>query len=162
MSTAHKIVSLAALAKKVVALRKAGKKIIFTNGCFDLLHFGHVCCLESIKAGNMILIVGLNSDASVRAIKARGRPIQDQRARARVLAALACVDYVTIFSQPTPYRVIKALKPDVLVKGADWKGKRVVGEDIVRAHAGHIKLVKYVKGFSTTQIIEKIVTQCRA
>ncbi|MFA6378556.1 MAG: D-glycero-beta-D-manno-heptose 1-phosphate adenylyltransferase [Candidatus Omnitrophota bacterium] len=160
MNTKNKILSLDLLKKKVAALRKSGKKIVFTNGCFDLLHFGHVSYLEEIKSKDAILIVGLNSDSSIRSIKAKGRPIQPQKARARVLAALACVDYVTIFSQKTPYRVIKALQPDVLVKGADWKGKMVVGEDIVKARGGRVKLVSYVDHFSTTHIIKKILTQC--
>jgi len=162
MNTKKKIVSLAFLQTKVSALRKSGKKIVFTNGCFDLLHFGHVSYLEEIKEKNTALIVGLNSDSSIKRIKVKGRPIQPQEARARVLAALACVDYVTIFSDETPFRVISVLQPDVLVKGADWKGKPVVGEDIVRARGGRVKLVSYVDHFSTTNIIKKILTQCTA
>lgn len=160
MKTEHKIVSLAVLKKKIVASRKAGKKIVFTNGCFDLMHLGHVSYLEKIKSKDNILVVGLNSDRSVRRIKSAGRPIQPQKARARVLAALACVDYVTIFSDPTPYQVIQAVQPDILVKGADWKNKTVVGEDIVKARGGRVQLVRYIPGFSTTNIINKIRTQC--
>lgn len=160
MNTKNKILSLSSLVPKVSALRKKGKKIIFTNGCFDLLHFGHISYLEAIKVNNAVLVVGLNSDSSIKKIKAKGRPVQPQMARARVLAALTCVDYVTIFSDATPYRVIQALKPDVLVKGADWKGKTVVGEDIVLARGGRVQLVHYVKNFSTTAIIKKILTQC--
>ena len=162
MNTKDKILSLAPLARKISALRRKGKKVIFTNGCFDLLHFGHVNYLEAIKGKNTIVVVGLNSDASIKKIKAKGRPIQPQAARARVLAALACVDYVTIFSDTTPYRTIKALQPDILVKGADWKGKPVVGEDIVKARGGRVQLVHYVKDFSTTGIIKKILKQCAA
>lgn len=162
MSTTNKIVSLASLKKKISSCRKAGKKIVFTNGCFDLLHFGHVSYLEKAKEKNSVLIVGLNSDSSVRRIKVKGRPIQPEKARARVLAALTCVDYITIFSDETPFALIRALQPDVLVKGADWKGKPVVGEDVVRARGGCVKLVPYVDNFSTTNIIKKILTQCKA
>ena len=162
MSTTNKIVSLASLKKKISSYRKAGKKIVFTNGCFDLLHFGHVSYLEKAKEKNSVLIVGLNSDSSVRRIKVKGRPIQPEKARARVLAALTCVDYITIFSDETPFALIRALQPDVLVKGADWKGKPVVGEDVVRARGGCVKLVSYVDNFSTTNIIKKILTQCKA
>ena len=162
MNTKNKILSLALLKKKVSALRKAGKKIAFTNGCFDLLHLGHVSYLEAMKADDTIVVVGLNSDSSIKNIKVKGLPIQPQAARARVLAALTCVDYVTIFSDETPYRVIKALQPDILVKGADWKGKIVVGEDVVKARGGHVRLIHYVDHFSTTSIIKKILKQCAA
>jgi D-beta-D-heptose 7-phosphate kinase/D-beta-D-heptose 1-phosphate adenosyltransferase len=162
VNTKNKILSLALLVRKISALRRKGKKIVFTNGCFDLLHFGHVKYLEDMKARNSVVVVGLNSDTSIKEIKAKGRPIQPQMARARVLAALACVDYVTIFSDTTPYRTIKALQPDILVKGADWRGKAVVGEDIVKAHGGRVQLVHYVKDFSTTGIIKKILKQCAA
>jgi D-beta-D-heptose 7-phosphate kinase/D-beta-D-heptose 1-phosphate adenosyltransferase len=162
MNTRNKIVSLNHLKKKVSALRKAGKRIVFTNGCFDLLHFGHVSYLEAMKDGKAVVIVGMNSDSSIKKIKARGRPIQPQAARARVLAALACVDFVTIFSDESPYKLIKAIQPDILIKGADWKGKLVVGEDIVKARGGKVKLVQYVKPFSTSNIIKKILIQCAA
>ncbi len=160
MNTKSKIVGLASLKKKILSFKRLGKKVVFTNGCFDLLHFGHVSYLEKAKKQGSILIVGLNSDSSVKRIKVKGRPIQPEKARARVLAALACVDYVTIFSEKTPFSVIRALQPDVLVKGADWKGKPVVGEDIVKARGGRVKLVSYVANFSTTNIIKKILTQC--
>lgn len=160
MNTKNKILTLSALARKISALRKKGKKIVFTNGCFDLLHFGHVSYLEAIKTKDSVVVIGLNSDLSIKKIKAKGRPVQPQLARARVLAALTCVDYVTIFSETTPYRTIQALKPDILVKGADWKGKAVVGEDIVKARGGRVHLVHYIKGFSTSGIIKKILSQC--
>ena len=150
------------LKKRISLLRRSGKKIVFTNGCFDLLHLGHISYLEAIKSKDAVVVVGLNSDSSIKKIKAKGRPIQPQAARARVLAALACVDYVMIFSQETPLQLIKALQPDVLVKGADWKGKAVVGENIVRARKGQVKLIPYVDHFSTTNIIQKILTQCAA
>ena len=160
MNTQNKIVSLNVLKKKISAFRKKGKRILFTNGCFDLLHIGHVDYLEKIKGSRDILIVAVNSDASVKKIKAKGRPIQSQKSRAGVVAGLEAVDFVTIFSEETPYNTIKALKPDVLVKGADWKTKGVVGEDIVKANGGKVKLVKYFKGFSTTNIIKAVLKKC--
>ena len=147
-----KILSLSALLKKLPALRRQGKTIAFTNGCFDLMHIGHVKYLEDAGLGNRVLIVGLNSDASTSRIKGPHRPIVGQKSRAAVLAALESVDFVVIFNEETPYKIISAIKPDILIKGADWKGKSVVGEDLVKK----VELVKYVKGFSTTNIIEKI------
>ena len=132
MNTKEKIVTLPSLKRKISLLRKKGKKIIFTNGCFDLLHLGHVRYLEKIKKGDSLLVIALNSDKSVKKIKAKGRPVQGQAARAGVVAGLASVDFVVIFNEETPYKTIKAINPDVLVKGADWKGKGVVGEDILK------------------------------
>jgi len=155
-----KIISLVALKKKLPLLRKSGKIIAFTNGCFDLMHIGHVTYLEAAKRGKKegerILIVGLNSDKSVASIKDPGRPICPQQSRAAVLAALACVDYVILFNQETPYQLIKALQPDVLIKGADYKNKELIGSDIVKARGGKVELIKFVPGFSTTTIIAKI------
>ncbi len=153
MNRTSKIVSLSALLKKIPALRRAGKVIAFTNGCFDLMHIGHVKYLQAAKKGNRTLIVGLNSDKSVaRLNKGPQRPICPQKSRAAVLAALACVDFVVVFNEDTPLKLITAIKPDVLIKGADWKGKAVVGADVVK----RVELVTYIKGFSTTNIIEKI------
>ena len=160
MNTKEKIVTLAILKKKIPLLRKKDKKIIFTNGCFDLLHFGHVRYLEKIKMANSILVVALNSDKSVKKIKAKGRPVQNQAARAGVVAGLACVDFVVIFNEETPLKAIQAIGPDVLVKGADWKGKTVVGEDAVKARGGKVFLANYLKGFSTTSLIKKIKKTC--
>ncbi len=153
MPIQDKILSLPALLKKLPALRRQGKTIAFTNGCFDLMHIGHVKYLEAAKKGSRVLIVGLNSDASIRRIKGSGRPIVNQISRAAVLAALDSVDFVVIFNEPTPYQLISKVRPDVLVKGADWKGKAVAGEDLVKK----LELVKYVQGYSTTQIIAKII-----
>lgn len=152
ISSEKKIIGLQALKKKLSALRLQGRTIAFTNGCFDLMHLGHVQYLQAAKQSNRVLIVGLNSDQSIRRIKGPSRPICPQKSRAAVLAALACVDYVVIFNEETPYNLIKALRPDILIKGADWKGKEIVGADI----AGKVELIKYVPGFSTTNIIEKI------
>lgn len=152
----NKIVSLSTLQRHVKNGRKKRKAIAFTNGCFDILHYGHVSYLQKAKKKNRILIVGLNSDASVRRIKGQGRPINLENERAYVLAALACVDYVVIFEQDTPYETIKALKPDILIKGADWKGKTVVGEDLVLKSKGKVEFVEYLPNFSTTKTIELI------
>jgi len=157
MSIKNKILSLPALLKKLPALRRQGKTIAFTNGCFDLMHIGHVKYLETARKGNRVLIVGLNSDASISRIKGPHRPIVVQRSRAAVLAALETVDFVVIFNEDTPYKVIAAIKPDILIKGADWKGKSVAGEDLVKKK----EFVKFVQGFSTTNIIEKIINSER-
>ena len=156
MNNKNKIVSLALLKKNVSRLRKQGKVIAFTNGCFDILHAGHVAYLEQAKKKNRVLIVGLNSDHSVRRIKGPLRPIIEAKYRAVVLAALSCVDYVSIFNEDTPLKVIKAVKPDILIKGADWKNKQVVGEDAIRPYGGRVELIKYLPNLSTTKIIEKI------
>lgn len=153
MPIKSKILKLPALLKKLPALRRQGKTIAFTNGCFDLMHIGHVKYLEEAGRGNRVLIVGLNSDVSIHHIKGPGRPILVERSRAAVLAALESVDFVVIFNEATPYKIISAIKPDILIKGADWKGKPVVGEDLVKK----VELVRYIQGFSTTNIIEKII-----
>ncbi|MBI5640507.1 MAG: D-glycero-beta-D-manno-heptose 1-phosphate adenylyltransferase [Nitrospirae bacterium] len=132
-------------------LRAEGKKIVFTNGCFDIIHKGHVRYLREARKLGDLLIVGLNSDSSVSGIKP-GRPVNRERDRAEVLAALSMVDYITIFSEKTPYSLIKALKPDVLVKGGDWNKEDIVGSDIAKeTHS-----LPFVRGISTTRIIEKI------
>ncbi len=139
--------------KKISAkLRAEGKKIVFTNGCFDILHAGHVRYLKQARKLGDALIVGLNSDRSVSAIKP-GRPVNSEKNRAEVLAALAAVDYVVVFSEKTPYNLIKTLKPDVLVKGGDWKKEDIIGSDIAKETCS----LPFVKGISTTAIIEKIV-----
>src|SRR5271154_6625863 len=127
-----KILGVPALLKKLPALRRQGKTIAWTNGCFDLMHIGHVTYLENASRGNRVLIVGLNSDVSTRKLKGSSRPIVPQKSRAAVLAALESVDFVVIFNEETPYKMISAIKPDVLIKGADYKGKSVIGEDLVR------------------------------
>ena len=147
-----KIIGITALKKKLSGLRKVGRTIAFTNGCFDLMHLGHVTYLQKAKKGNRVLVVGLNSDKSISRIKGPSRPIVHQKSRAAVLAALESVDFVVIFNENTPYELIKAVRPDVLIKGADWKGRPVVGEDIAKK----VELITYINGFSTTNIIEKI------
>ncbi|MDE2027030.1 MAG: adenylyltransferase/cytidyltransferase family protein [Candidatus Omnitrophica bacterium] len=151
----NKILTLRALLKKLPALRRSGRTIAFTNGCFDLMHIGHVKYLEKAGRGNRVLVVGLNSDRSIRRIKGPSRPIVVQRSRAAVLAALESVDFVVIFNEETPAKLIAAVKPDVLIKGADWKGKAVAGQDVVK----RVEFVKLVKGFSTSHIIDKIKSE---
>jgi D-beta-D-heptose 7-phosphate kinase/D-beta-D-heptose 1-phosphate adenosyltransferase len=146
------IKTLSEIATLSEELKVRGKKIIFTNGCFDILHAGHVRYLETAKSYGNVLILGLNSDRSVTALKGEGRPINIQMDRAYILAALEAVDYVVVFDEDTPYDLIKAVKPHVLVKGGDYEGKDVVGQDI----ADELKLVQFVDGKSTTRTIEKI------
>ena len=160
LDSKKKIVDRRSLRKILTRLRKDGNTIAFTNGCFDILHFGHVSYLERAKKDNRVLIVGLNSDSSARKIKGRNRPIIPQKERAGVLAALSCVDYVTIFNEATPLKMIQALQPDILMKGADWKGKDVTGSQVVRSYGGRVEFIRYLKGFSTTKIIQAIAAKC--
>jgi len=152
-----KILELQDLIKVVHDLRKSGKKIVFTNGCFDILHVGHVRYLAAARSQGDVLVVGLNSDASVRSIKPENRPIVNQNQRAEVLAGLECVDYITIFNEPDPLKIIKALKPDVLVKGADWIEEQIIGADIVKANGGKVVRISVVPEVSTSRIIQRIV-----
>ena len=138
--------------KKIEELKINGKKVVFTNGCFDILHAGHVKYLEEAKSYGDILILGLNADSSVRKLKGPTRPINNQDDRAYILASLESVDYVVIFEEETPYELIKLIKPQVLVKGGDYEGKDVVGQDI----ANELKLVQFVDGKSTTNTIKRI------
>lgn len=156
METKHKIVNIVELKEQLAQQRAQGKTISFTNGCFDLVHFGHISYLQEAKRENRILIIGLNSDVSVKVIKGPQRPIIPEFERAALLAALECIDYVILFDQETPYDLIKEVQPDVLIKGADWKGKGVVGSDIVEDRGGCVEYVEYLQGLSTTEIIGKI------
>ena len=140
----------------VATLRAAGKQVVFTNGVFDLLHPGHVRYLTHARARGDALIVGVNSDRSVRANKGPGRPITPDEERAEVLAALACVDAVVIFDGDTPHELIAALQPDVLVKGADWAADEIVGRDIVEARGGKVVRVPIEIGYATSGILERI------
>ncbi len=155
MDFRKKIVSVSSLKRKLKALRRGGQHIAFTNGCFDILHFGHVSYLEAAKKGR-VLVVGLNSDASVKRLKGQGRPVNNEKDRAGVLAGLSAVDFVVIFGEDTPYNLICEIKPDILIKGADWKGKDIAGADIVMAHGGKVELIKYLDGLSTSRIVQKI------
>jgi len=160
VNSRNKIVGLKKLKGIIQRLRRKGQTIAFTNGCFDLLHIGHVSYLEAAKGNKRVLIIGMNSDASVRKIKGKDRPIVSQQERSRVLASLGCVDYVTIFNDETPLNVIKTLRPDVLIKGADWKTKEVVGAREVVATGGKVEFIKYLDNFSTTNLIKKIQGMC--
>ena len=152
-----KIVKLDNLVQKMNELRGEGQRIVFTNGCFDILHVGHVRYLAAAKAEGDVLIIGLNSDESVRFIKHKNRPLVSQNHRAEVLASLECVDYITIFDEPNPLELIQSLKPDVLVKGADWKEKDIIGADVVKARGGKIVRVPVVPDISTSKLIQKII-----
>lgn len=136
--------------------RKAGRVVVFTNGCFDLVHRGHIYLLRQAKALGDILIVGLNSDVSVKMIKGPDRPIMPEADRIELIAALEMVDYVVVYSEPDPYRIIAAIKPNVLVKGGDWSADEIVGADVVEQNGGRVAVVPYLPEFSTTQIIERI------
>ncbi|NQT22237.1 MAG: D-glycero-beta-D-manno-heptose 1-phosphate adenylyltransferase [Candidatus Omnitrophica bacterium] len=136
--------------------RQSKKRIVFTNGCFDILHAGHVKYLEDAKKEGELLIVAINSDASVKKIKEKGRPVIGQDDRASVVAALESVDYVTIFDEETPINVIKQLMPDVLVKGGDWDEKNIVGADLVKSNKGKVVVIPFIKGRATSAIIDKI------
>ena len=155
--TSKKIHARRALAGIIRHLKREGRRVVFTNGCFDLLHLGHVTLLERSKRLGDVLIVAINSDRSVRVLKGESRPIVHERDRARLLAALSVVDYVTIFDEPTPYRLIAQLKPDLLVKGADWAFKGVVGRDLLKRSGGRVVRVPLVSGYSTTKLVERIV-----
>ncbi len=132
------------------------RKIVFTNGCFDLLHVGHVTYLAQAKALGDVLVIGLNTDASVRRLKGPDRPVNKQDARALVLAALESVDYVVFFDEDTPYNIITQVKPDILVKGGDYEIDNIVGSDFVRARGGQVLTIPFVDGFSTSNILEQI------
>ena len=152
-----KILPLHQLLSALSAERGAGKRIVFTNGCFDLMHIGHTRYLQAARELGDVLVVGVNSDASVRSLdKAPDRPIVPEAQRAEVLAALGCVDYVIIFNESDPLRVITSVQPDVLVKGGDWAIERIVGRDIVEARGGVVKTIPLVPGFSTTGLLERI------
>ena len=136
-------------------LQSEGKSIVFTNGCFDILHKGHVLYLQQAKEQGDILVLGLNSDASVKRLKGSSRPVNSEIDRAIVLSALSVIDYVAIFEEDTPYDLIYALQPDVLVKGGDWQPEEIVGNDILAKKGGKVISLNYYDGYSTTEIIER-------
>ena len=151
------VISAKRLAPLLADFQKSGKKIVFTNGCFDLLHPGHVSYLAAARALGDLLVVGLNSDVSVRRLKGEKRPILPEEARSQLLAALACVDYVTIFTEDDPYQLIRLLQPDILVKGGDWNTGSIVGRDLVEARGGKVYSLPFVDEYSTTSIVEEII-----
>lgn len=135
---------------------RLGKKMVFTNGCFDILHIGHIRYLQEAKNQGDLLVVAVNSDASVKKLKGPGRPLQTEKDRAEILAALACVDFTLIFDDDTPIEVIKVLEPDVLVKGGDWSVDQIVGSELVLSRGGEVKSLSFVDGRSTTNVVEKM------
>jgi rfaE bifunctional protein nucleotidyltransferase chain/domain len=136
--------------------KRSGRSVVFTNGCFDLLHRGHVHILREAKACGDILIVAINSDRSVKAIKGDSRPVLPETDRVELIAAMEMVDYVVLFDEPDPYNLIAELEPDVLVKGGDWSAQKIIGADVVEKNGGRVAVIPYLKGFSTTEIIERI------
>ena len=156
MNVADKVKSLDELKTLTAAARTNGKIVVFTNGCFDLLHRGHIYLLREAKALGDLLVVGINSDQSVKAIKGPTRPILAETDRVELIAAMEMVDYVVLFEEPDPYNTIAALRPKVLVKGGDWTSEEIIGADIVRRDGGEVVVLPYLKGSSTTEIIEKV------
>jgi rfaE bifunctional protein nucleotidyltransferase chain/domain len=156
MWTKDKIVTREQLPAMLADWRAAGRKVVFTNGCFDLLHLGHVDYLEQARHLGDALVVGLNTDASVSCLKP-GRPIQDETARARILASLAFVDAVVLFGEPTPLELIELVQPDVLVKGDDYAIENIVGHELVLARGGAVRTVPLVSGYSTSRIVARIL-----
>jgi len=152
-----RVVPLNTLIRQRNSLRKKGKTFVFTNGTFDVLHRGHVEYLAQARKWGDVLAVGLNTDASIRRIKGQGRPINREQDRAAVLAALGAVDFVCLFPEDTPERIISLLKPDVLVKGADWKMNDIVGRDIVEQYGGRVRRIRLTPGRSTSALIKRIV-----
>jgi D-glycero-beta-D-manno-heptose 1-phosphate adenylyltransferase len=151
--TNNKILDHKVLGNRLAMWRLFNNKIVFTNGCFDILHRGHIEYLSQARDKGEILVIGLNSDASVKRIKGEGRPLQDEMSRALVLASLRIVDAVVLFDEDTPYELIKIVKPDVLVKGSDYTEETIVGADFVKANGGEVVTIPIVEGYSTTKIL---------
>jgi len=151
-----KIIPLQRLKRKIRRLKQEGKRIVFTNGCFDILHYGHVKYLQDAARIGDYLVVAVNSDSSVRKIKGNSRPVIAQGDRMRTLAGLGCVDFVVLFNKDNPLRLIKEIKPDFLIKGSDWNKKSIVGADFVKSYGGSVLTVSLVKGRSTSALIKKI------
>jgi D-beta-D-heptose 7-phosphate kinase/D-beta-D-heptose 1-phosphate adenosyltransferase len=161
MELSSKIIACSQLAPILRGLRAGGKVVVFTNGCFDLLHAGHVRYLAAARRQGDILVVGLNSDRSVRDIKGEPRPILPESERAEVLAGLAAVNYVVLFDEPDPLRLITALAPDVLVKGGDWPEEAIIGAPVVRNRGGRVVRIPVLEGASTSAIIARILERYR-
>lgn len=157
----EKVKGLSELKGIIGRLKKEGKRLVFTNGCFDLLHVGHVRCLKKAKEFGDILVVALNSDSSVKGLKGNSRPLIPEQERAEILAALECVDYVVIFEEPDPVRVISTLLPDILVKGDEYSLSEIKGREIVEAGGGEVIRIPLVKGRSTSDLIQQIANKSR-
>ncbi len=156
MRNVGKVVPRRTLKRSLARLRRAGKRIVFTNGCFDIIHPGHIRYLRAAKRLGDVLLVALNSDASVRRLKGRDRPLVREQDRCEVVASLEMVDLVTTFGENTPYALIKEVQPDVLVKGGDWAPDRIVGADLVRACGGTVRSLPFAAGYSTTALVKKV------
>ena len=154
-----KIKKVVGLKKIIARLKRGGKRIVFTNGCFDLLHYGHAKYLEDARKKGDILVVALNSDASVRRLKGKNRPVVNEQERLGLVASLESVDFVVLFNEDTPLKTIVQLKPDILVKGADWNINNIAGSGFVKSLGGRVATIKLVKGLSTTNLIKKIVSR---
>jgi D-beta-D-heptose 7-phosphate kinase/D-beta-D-heptose 1-phosphate adenosyltransferase len=155
-STHSKLKSLRSLLAALKKEKRSNKKIVFTNGCFDILHVGHIRYLKQAKSLGDRLVIGLNADASVRKLKGPSRPLNSEKDRAEVLSALECVDHIVFFREDTPETLIRAVRPHFLVKGGDWKKKDIVGSEFVESYGGKVLSLQFVKGFSTTGLLEKI------
>lgn len=153
----QRILTLEELKKSLGVWRFQQKKIVFTNGCFDLVHLGHIDYLSQAADLGDVLIIGLNTDASVRRLKGTARPVVDENARAVLMASLRFVDAVVLFDEPTPYDLIRLVQPDILVKGKDYKAEEVVGYDVVMARGGKVETIELVEGYSTSLLIQKII-----
>ncbi len=153
---AGKLKALEELTRITRDLRRQGKQVVFTNGCFDLLHRGHVRYLDQAKTLGDVLIVAINSDASVRALKGPDRPVMSEQERAELVTALAAVDYVLVFEDRDPEKVIRALEPDILVKGGDWPPDQIVGREIVESRGGQVRTLPYVEGASSSELLRRI------
>ena len=161
MHSLDKIFSLQDLIPQVQAWKQAGKRLVFTNGCFDILHLGHVDYLEKARALGDKLIIGVNTDASVSRLKGPSRPLQDEMSRARIMASLLFTDAVVLFEEDTPYELIKSVLPDILVKGDDYAAENIVGYDLVMNNGGQVKTIELVKGYSTSNVVAKIIGQLK-
>lgn len=157
----RKIISRTEVKQLSNDLKKQGRKIVFTNGCFDLLHVGHVRYLQEAASLGDCLLVGLNNDRSVQEIKGPQRPLISEDQRAEVLAALACVGYVVLFDEADPYKLIESVRPDILVKGADWSLDKIIGADLVQSYGGEVHRVELVPLISTSEIIQRIIVRYR-
>ena len=155
------LIALEEFVPVIARLKQDGKRIVFTNGCFDIIHVGHIRYLKSAKELGDILVIGLNSDESVRKIKGDNRPIVSQGERAEDLSSIRSVDYVVIFNEPDPYNTIAAIKPDILIKGGDWAIDNIVGRDIVESYGGEVRTIPFVEGFSSSRIIGDVLNKFR-
>ncbi len=151
------VLDLSSLKGELDKLKEQGLRVVFTNGCFDLLHVGHIRYLKEARSLGDLLVVGMNSDSSVKDLKGSGRPVQSEQDRAEILASLAAVDFVCLFSEPTPLDLIRTIQPDVLVKGGDWPVEKIVGSDFVLNRGGQVRSLAFYPGHSSSQLIEKII-----